>query len=318
LLRIAGLRTRRKLIVYTTYEPVNLLVGYISKKFGLSWIADIWDDPEKIVMIAQSVDHGLKNRIILALRKLEHFIPKTALKKSDLCITLIKPELIEKYRVPEKQIYSLTNGVNVDIDYPEAPDDNRLFALNYVGPMERTRTKHLPDVLDKLFHKIMGFKIYLIGSDVKGGTNWLKTKLVNLSTVAEINITGRLPHEQVLNIIARTDVSLCLYPNEADLNPAYPIKIFESMIMGKPVVATRLRGISEIINHEVNGFLVEPGDIDQAVGILVRLKEDPMLRKRIGKAAKKRAYEFDWKVIHNMLGKRLESFIERMVTAERI
>ena len=309
---IISLRSRKKLIVYTTYEPINLLVGYISQKLGAKWIADILDDPEKPLMIARSLSNDLSNKLIILYRKMEYLIPKAILKKADFYVTLIKPELIEKYNVSEERIYSLTNGVNVDIDYPEPLNNsNELFTLVYVGPMERIRIKNIPLVLEKLFNRIGAFNIYLIGPDVKGGIDWLKTRLLKLSPEVRINITGRLPHEEVLNIIANSDISLCVYPNEADLNPAYPIKIFESMIMGKPIVATRLRGTSEIIDHEVNGYLVEPGNVEQMVEIIVSLKENPALRKKVGEEAKKRAYKFDWKIIHKRLGKELNNFIEK-------
>lgn len=312
LLKIAGLNLKKRALVYTTYEPINLLVGYIAQKFGAKWVADILDDPEKPLMIAQSQSNNIINKIIILYRKMEYLIPKSILRKADFCVTLIKPELIEKYNVPEERIYSLTNGVNVDIAYP-APlnNSNELFTLVYVGPMERIRIKNIPFVLEKLFNRIGAFNIYLIGPDVKGSIDWLKIRLLKLSPEVRINITGRLPHKEVLNIIAKSDISLCLYPNEADLNPAYPIKIFESMIMGKPVVATRLRGTSEIIDHEVNGYLVEPGNVEQMVDIIVCLKEDPALRKKVGEEAKKRAYKFDWKIIHKRLGKEINDFIEK-------
>ncbi|MBN9384771.1 MAG: glycosyltransferase family 4 protein [Chitinophagaceae bacterium] len=57
-----------------------------------------------------------------------------------------------------------------------------------------------------------------------------------------------------------------------------PIGLLEAMAMGKAVVATRVDGTKEVIQHEVNGLLVEPGDFSALAAALVRLGKDDTLR----------------------------------------
>lgn len=54
----------------------------------------------------------------------------------------------------------------------------------------------------------------------------------------------------------------------------------------KPVVATRVGGIPEVIEEGVNGFLVEPGDVDSLVDRVASLIADPALRSRMGDAGR--------------------------------
>lgn len=56
----------------------------------------------------------------------------------------------------------------------------------------------------------------------------------------------------------------------------------------KPVVATRVGGIPEVVEDGVNGFLTEPGDIDALAEKVAALIADPNLRTRMGEAGRAR------------------------------
>ena len=60
--------------------------------------------------------------------------------------------------------------------------------------------------------------------------------------------------------------------------------IAEAMAYGKPVVATRVGGIPELVMHDESGFLVERGDRSAAVAAFAELARDPELRKKMGDA----------------------------------
>ena len=62
----------------------------------------------------------------------------------------------------------------------------------------------------------------------------------------------------------------------------------EAGACGKPVVATRIGGIPEIVRDGVNGLLVDAGDIDQLTFAVKRLIEDSGLRQRLGFAGRAR------------------------------
>ena len=58
--------------------------------------------------------------------------------------------------------------------------------------------------------------------------------------------------------------------------------IAEGMAYGKPIVATRVGGIPELVSDGVSGFLVERNDIPAAAEKLLRLVQDPELRHKMG------------------------------------
>jgi glycosyltransferase involved in cell wall biosynthesis len=65
-----------------------------------------------------------------------------------------------------------------------------------------------------------------------------------------------------------------------------PMALLEAMSWGLPVIATAVGGVPEMITHEVNGLLVEPGDIAGLAAAISRLMSDAGLRARLGDAAR--------------------------------
>lgn len=68
-----------------------------------------------------------------------------------------------------------------------------------------------------------------------------------------------------------------------------PLAVLEGMFAGNPVVASKVGGIEEAVSAGVEGFLVEPGSVQQLAEALKPLIEDPLLRTRMGGAAFDRA-----------------------------
>lgn len=67
-----------------------------------------------------------------------------------------------------------------------------------------------------------------------------------------------------------------------------PIVLLEAMAAATPVVATSVDGIPEAIRDGVEGFLVDPGDVDQLAERIGRVLNDPALAERIGDTARQR------------------------------
>jgi glycosyltransferase involved in cell wall biosynthesis len=60
--------------------------------------------------------------------------------------------------------------------------------------------------------------------------------------------------------------------------------VVEAMACGKPVIASRVGGIPDVLPDGVAGMLVPPGDVEQLANALTRLLRDPDLRARMGQA----------------------------------
>ena len=61
----------------------------------------------------------------------------------------------------------------------------------------------------------------------------------------------------------------------------------EAQLLGAACVATRVSGIPELIEHEVNGLLVPPGDTGSMAAALERIIADPGLRARLAEAGRR-------------------------------
>ncbi len=90
----------------------------------------------------------------------------------------------------------------------------------------------------------------------------------------------------------RKDVRPALADFDIHCMPSYwePFgrSIIEAMAMALPVVACRSGGVPEIVTHNIDGLLVEPGDSDELADALGRLADDEALRRRLGHAAQAR------------------------------
>ena len=70
--------------------------------------------------------------------------------------------------------------------------------------------------------------------------------------------------------------------------------IIESFARGRPVVATRVGGIPDLVRHEVTGLLVENGDAEALAAAMIRLLTDRELASRLGTAALEFSRELRW------------------------
>jgi glycosyltransferase involved in cell wall biosynthesis len=72
------------------------------------------------------------------------------------------------------------------------------------------------------------------------------------------------------------------------INEGTPVSAIEALAAGRPVVATRVGGVPDVVREGEDGFLVEAGDVDALAERLARLAADPELRERLGAAGRAR------------------------------
>jgi glycosyltransferase involved in cell wall biosynthesis len=72
-------------------------------------------------------------------------------------------------------------------------------------------------------------------------------------------------------------------------NEGTPVTLIEAMAAGRPVVATDVGGVADIVEHGTSGWLVEAGDRNGLLQALGRLARDPAERQRLGHNGRMRA-----------------------------
>lgn len=95
-----------------------------------------------------------------------------------------------------------------------------------------------------------------------------------------VRFAGAIPNEQLPAYYAAAD--LFVLPSISGPENS-PVVVFEAMATGKPVVASSLPGVREIVRDGDTGLLVPPRDVAALAGALSRLAADPSLRARLGR-----------------------------------
>jgi glycosyltransferase involved in cell wall biosynthesis len=99
-----------------------------------------------------------------------------------------------------------------------------------------------------------------------------------------------------------TDVRPIMAKSDVVVLPSYregiPRALLEAAAMAKPIITTDAVGCREVVDDEVNGLLVPVKDAPALAGAMERMINDPEMRKRMGKAGRKKVErEFDEKIV---------------------
>lgn len=110
-----------------------------------------------------------------------------------------------------------------------------------------------------------------------------------------IIFAGRKPHTEMPHWLCAADVLLLPNSGKEAISRLYtsPMKMFEYMAAGKPIVASRLQSITEILS-EANAELVEADNPRSLAEGIMRLKNDPIRAKRLAEQAKKDVLQYSW------------------------
>ena len=119
--------------------------------------------------------------------------------------------------------------------------------------------------------------ISMVGSDMTSGVFLRQARTLGLEK--SITMTGPLPPPMVADLMRQSRL-LCL-PSHAEGMPA---SIMEALSCGLPVVATRVGGIPDIVEHEKTGLLVDRGDVNGLAHSLIALLTDGAACTRMGSA----------------------------------
>jgi glycosyltransferase involved in cell wall biosynthesis len=127
-----------------------------------------------------------------------------------------------------------------------------------------------------------------------------------------VTLTGMVDPGRVADLLNQADVLALPNPASAiSTRFTSPLKLFEYMAAGRPIVASDLPSIREVLAHEVNALLVPPGDAAAMARAIERLLADPVLASRLARAALDVVPEYSW----DRRAERLEALFHEVIAA---
>ena len=123
-------------------------------------------------------------------------------------------------------------------------------------------------------------------------------------TLPNVHWHGRVPYEQALRLSQAADVLFATYdPAIPNHRFSSPNKVFEAMMLAKPIIVARDTNMDRIIEQAECGLVVPYGDISSLERALQNLQDDPRLRQRLGQNAYQ-AYQgtYSWTKMEERLG----------------
>jgi glycosyltransferase involved in cell wall biosynthesis len=123
----------------------------------------------------------------------------------------------------------------------------------------------------------------------------VKDFAAQLDCASRVTFTGLVPPPQVAGRLRETDVLVLPNPASA-VSHAFtsPLKLFEYMASGRPIVASDLPSIREVLVHERNALLVPPGNPQALTAAIRRLKDDRDLGAALAARARDDVSEYTW------------------------
>ncbi len=203
------------------------------------------------------------------------------------------------------RIKVVSNGVDTKKFYPV--EDNNVLSdwkkklgiedgesiVVFVGNLAPWQgVQYLIRVAPWLIEATHGIKFLIIGNGSLRGEFEEEVKRLGLSK--HFIFTGMVGYEDIPLYINVADVCVTF---KRRLKSGYsPIKLYEYMACGKPVVASRVEGL-EFIEKEGAGLLAEPEDVTSLRRVLIDLLGDPEMRASMGRRGLQIVRErFDWKM----------------------
>lgn len=232
-----------------------------------------------------------------------------ALRRADAVVCLtpgIQEDLDKHFGLKGKPTLILPSGVDIP-ETPEASETPRDIDVLYVGKLAARKG------VDHLVHAMVhlpGYRACIVGGDPEQ-VRRLEALGASLGLSRDaIECVGQIEHGQIASYYRRAKTGVCPLPaGESRITQQYtsPMKLLEMMAHGVPIVASDLRTIRSIVQHEVSALLVPPGDPAALGRALGRLLQDRELAGRLCEKASEVVMDYRWDARARKLKQLLES-----------
>ncbi|MCP6718278.1 MAG: glycosyltransferase family 4 protein [Patescibacteria group bacterium] len=262
----------KKIDVIIAQSPlIEGLTGSILKNiFKKQLIVEIHGDWERGPFLSK------KRRFEFFQKKFIPVLARISFKNADK-IRGVANYLIEEAKkiASDKRYFSFSTFTDLELFLNEKNTRYDKFIL-FVGQLEKVKGI---DVLVKAFSEIekefFDFKLIIIG-DGKERQN-LKNLSSKLRIREKVEFRGKLSLEETKNIMKN-----CYFLVLPSLSEGLPRVLMEAMALKKPVMASNVGGIPEIVKNSENGFLFEKGNTKDLVEKMKILLKNKNLVEKIG------------------------------------
>jgi glycosyltransferase involved in cell wall biosynthesis len=189
--------------------------------------------------------------------------------------------LVEEFGVPASRILVAPDAVaSVPAELPARPatDQAEIVYAGQLYPWKGVGT------LVKALALVPNVRLKIIGGLAPGDpdSEALRTLATEQGVIERIDFTGFLPHAEVATAITGAAAAVVPLPD----NPmaryfTSPLKLFEYMAAGLPIVASDLPALREVLQHEQNALLVPPADHAALASAIRRVVADGPLAERL-------------------------------------
>jgi glycosyltransferase involved in cell wall biosynthesis len=151
--------------------------------------------------------------------------------------------------------------------------------------------------------RVANLKLLLLGPVFGAGYRGELIRLIEREQVQPlVELLDPVPHPAVPVYLALAEVGLVVLPSLSVFRPSLPIKLFECMSSGLPVIGSRLPALQKVIRRAGCGLLVEPSDADSLAEAIVYLLTHPREAARMGRRGRQAVRDiYNWKRMEERL-----------------
>jgi glycosyltransferase involved in cell wall biosynthesis len=194
--------------------------------------------------------------------------------------------------VPDGARVAAERSVDTD-EAPAATPTGAVFTIGYAGHLYPWKGVDL--VIEAVAALTDSQAMIIGGHEAEPDLARVTALAAQLDCGSRVSFTGLLPPAEVASRLRECDVLTLPNPASA-LSSEFtsPLKMFEYMAAGRPIVASDLPSIREVLHHEANALLVAAGDPQALVAGIERVRKDPDLAGRLARQALTDVREYTW------------------------
>lgn len=241
--------------IYHFHDPELIPTGIILKFLGKNVIYDIHEYYTEILLSSKNI--SVRNNIIKdILRFTLKFILEKVPKYTFDWLIFPTESLKREFDSPLKSSVLLNLPTIDEIEKHINPDSQeRIFDIVFAGTVSPFRMKFMLEIAQKLCLLEVNYKWLFVGIPSET-IKWVYKNYKKEFLERYIVMVGRIPYEVLLKYLEKSKIGFNYHPFEKRFNVAIPMKVFEYMLVGLPVVSTALPELNCYLRNNIHAILV--------------------------------------------------------------